>query len=37
MGIPDHLTCLQRNLSVGQEAQLKSYMEQLTASNLGKE
>ena len=37
MGIPDHLTCLQRNMSVGLEPQLERYMEQLTASNLGTE
>ena len=33
MGIPDHLTCLLRNLYVGQEA---LGMEQLTGSKLGK-
>ena len=33
MGIPDHLTCILRNLCVGQEAE----MEQLTGSKLGKE
>ena len=30
MGIPDHLTCLLRNLYAGQEAKLKLYMEQQT-------
>ena len=33
MGIPDHLTCLLRNLYVDQELD----MEQLTISKLGKE
>ena len=37
MGIPDHLTCLLRNLYAGQEAQLKLDMEQETGSKLGKE
>ena len=37
MGIPDYLTCLLRNLYMGQEATLHSYMEQLTGSKLGKE
>ena len=37
MGIPDHLTCLLRNLFAGQEAQLKPDMEQWTGSKLGKE
>ena len=32
MGIPDHLTCLLRNLYVGQEATLALGMEQLTGS-----
>ena len=36
MGIPDHLTCLLRNLYVGQEA-TESDMEQPTGSKLGKE
>ena len=35
MGIPDHLTCLLRNLYGGQEA-TESYVEQLTGSNFGK-
>ena len=34
MGIPDHLTCLLRNLYAGQEA---TDMEQWTGSKLGKE
>ena len=37
MGIPDHLTCLLRNLYAGQEAQLELDMEQQTASKSGKE
>ena len=37
MGIPDHLTCLLRNLYAGQEEQLELDMEQLTGSKLGKE
>ena len=37
MGIPDHLTCLLRNLYVGQEAIVKPDMEQQTGSKLGKE
>ena len=32
MGIPDHLTCLLRNLYAGQEAKLELDMEQQTAS-----
>ena len=32
MGIPDHLTCLLRNLYAGQEEQLKLDMEQQTSS-----
>ena len=32
MGIPDHLTCLLRNLYAGQEQQLKLDMEQKTVS-----
>ena len=36
MGIPDHLTCLLRNLYAGQEQQLELDMEQ-TGFNLGKE
>ena len=37
MGILDHLTCLLRNLYVGQEATVKTDMEQCTGSKLGKE
>ena len=36
MGIPDHLTCLLRNLYVGQE-ETELGMEQWTGSKLGKE
>ena len=36
MDIPDHLTCLLRNLYAGQE-ETKPDMEQQTGSNLGKE
>ena len=32
MGIPDHLTCLLRNLYAGQEEQLELDMEQQTGS-----
>ena len=32
MGIPDHLTCLLRNLYAGQEATSELYMEQQTGS-----
>ena len=37
MGIPDHLTCLLRNLYAGQEATFRTLHEQLTGSKLGKE
>ena len=37
MGIPDHLTCLLRNLYADQEKQLELDMEQQTGSKLGKE
>ena len=37
MGIPDHLTCLLRNLHSGQEQQLEPDMEQQIGSKLGKE
>ena len=37
MGIPDHLTCLLRNLYAGQEAIVRTNMEQQTGSKLGKE
>ena len=32
MGIPDHLTCLLRNLYEGQEAKVRTVMEQQTGS-----
>ena len=37
MGIPDHLTCLLRNLYAGEEATVRMDMEQQTGSKLGKE
>ena len=37
IGIPDHLTCLLRNLHAGQEAKVRTHMEQQTGSRLGKE
>jgi len=37
MGIPDHFTCLLRNLYAGQEATVRTAMEQWTGSKLGKE
>ena len=37
MGIPDHLTCLLRNLYAGQEATVRSRHGQQTGSKLGKE
>ena len=37
MGIPDHPTCLLRNLYAGQEQQLELDMEQQTGFKLGKE
>ena len=37
MGIPDHLTCLLRNLYAGQEATVKLDMVQQTGCKLGKE
>ena len=37
MGIPDHLTCLLRNLYAGQEAAVEPDLEQQTGSKLGKE
>jgi len=37
MGIPDHLTCLLRNLDTDQEAQVRTDMEQQTGSKLRKE
>ena len=36
IGMPDHLTCLLRNLYAGQEATLDLDMEQQTGSKLGK-
>ena len=37
MGIPNHLTCLLRNLYAGQEAAVRTGHEQQTGSKLGKE
>ena len=37
MGIPDHLTCLLRNLYAGQEAAVITGQGTMTASKLGKE
>ena len=37
MGIPDHLTCLLRNLYEVRKQQLELDMEQQTCSKLGKE
>ena len=37
MGIPNHLTCLLRNLQAGQKQQLELDMEKQTGSKLGKE
>ena len=37
MGIPDHLTCLLRNLYTGQKATIRTGHEQQTGSKLGKE
>ena len=37
MGIPDHLTCLLRNLYAGQEVKLELDMEQQTGSKWEKE
>ena len=37
MGIPDHLTCLLRNMYAGQKQQLELDMEQQTGSKFGKE
>ena len=37
MGIPDHLTCLLRNLYAGQEVTVKLDMEQQTGSKQEKE
>ena len=37
MGIPDHLTCLLRNLYAGREATVRTGHEQQTGSKSGKE
>ena len=37
IGLPDHLTCLWRNLYAGQEATVRTGVEQRTVSKLGKE
>ena len=37
MGIPEHLTCLLRNLYAGQQTTVKLDMEQQTGSKSGKE
>ena len=37
IGIPDHLTCLLRNLYAGQKATVRTGHEQRTGSKLGKE
>ena len=37
MGMPDHMTCLLRNLYAGQEQQLELNLEPQTGSKLGKE
>ena len=37
MGISDHLICLLRNLFVGQEATVRTQLEQLIGSRLRKE
>ena len=37
MGIPDHLTCLLRNLYAGQKQKLELDIEQHTGSKLGNE
>ena len=37
MGIPDHLTCLLRNLYAGQEATVRTGHGQQTGSKLGKD
>ena len=37
MGIPDHLTCLLKNLCAAQEASVRTDMKQWTGSKLGKE
>ena len=35
VGIPDHITCLLRNLYAGQEATVEQDMEKQTGSKLG--
>ena len=37
LGTPDHLTCLLRNMYAGQEATVRTGMEQWTCSKLEKE
>ena len=37
MGIPDHLTCLLRNLYIGQKATVTTDMDQQNGAKLGKE
>ena len=37
MGIPNHITCLLRNLYAGQEATVRTDVKQWTGSKLGKE
>jgi len=37
MGIPDHLTCLLRNMYAGQEATVRTGHGKMTGSKLGKE
>ena len=37
MGVPDHVTCLLRNLHAGQEATVRTGHEQQTGSKVGKE
>ena len=37
MGIPDHLTCLLRNLYAGQEAKVRTWNNRQTGCKLGKE
>ena len=37
MGIPDHLTCFLRKLYAGQEATVRTRLEQCTVSKSGKE
>ena len=37
MGVPDHLTCLLKNLYAGEEATVRTRLEHQTGSKLGKE